>query len=175
MSRIKFITLLKKYQNGIATEAECNVVDSWYALLDEEPRQLTEKQWSELEDRLWLRLKSDVLGHSEEAQIIVLPFWQKTYFKMGLVGTIVLLLGFSIFYYQNILRNDNSQDGFELIVNSTEGIKTVVLEDKSKVFLNPKTELRFPSHFSVENPFRLPTFNMKIKPLNPAVLNIFQS
>ncbi len=149
MSRIRFIILLQKYQNGIATEAESIVVENWYALLEEEPRQLTEKQWSELEDRLWLKLEGNALGHSEEAKIIFLPFWQRTYFKMGLVGTIVLVLGFSIFYYQNILTKDKFQDGFELVINPTEGIKSVLLEDGSRVLLNPKSELRFPPHFAL--------------------------
>ena len=150
MSRIKFIALLQKYQNGIATEAECKVVENWYALLEEKPRQLTEKQWIELENRLWIKLESDVLGHTRKAKIILLPFWQKTYFKMGLVGTIALLLGLSTYYYQNILRNDKSQDDLELVINSTEEIKSVMLEDGSKVLLNPKAELRFPPHFSLE-------------------------
>ncbi len=155
MSRSTFVALLQKYQQQTATDAEKQVVEQWYILLEELPRQLTEKEWMELENRLWQKLQNQISGVEAPAQTVFIPFWQRTVFKIGVAAAVVIAAALGYLFYQNdgvgtlsqALANQKIK-GMELVVNTTSTMLPVMLEDGSKVTLNPQSELRFPTHFT---------------------------
>jgi len=155
MNRSTFVALLQKYQQKTATDAEKQVVEQWYTLLEEQPRQLPEKEWLELENRLWQKLQNQILGLEATTQTIVIPLWQRTIFKIGAAASVVIVAALGYLFYQGNMTAMRTQGlvrqkvkGMELVVNTTSNILPVTLEDGSKVTLHPQSELRFPTHFT---------------------------
>ena len=154
MNRSTFVALLQKYQQQTASDAEKQVVEQWYILLEEQPRQLTEKEWLELENRLWQKLQNQISGIEVPAQTIFIPFWQLPVFKLGVAASVVVATALGYLSYQDNGTDTPSQalvhqkvKGMELVVNTTSTMLPVTLEDGSKVTLSPQSELRFPTHF----------------------------
>jgi transmembrane sensor len=152
MSRTAFAALLQKYQSGKVTPAEQRVVEQWYALLDEEPRELSTQQWIELENRLWRKLRHESTGEDDTAVPVGIVLGRTINTWMAIAASIILFLGFAYYFTQNINRTDRIAEGGEdvlkLVENSGTTVMVVALEDSSKVFLNPGAELRFPAHFT---------------------------
>lgn len=154
MSRKSFASLLHKYQAGQATEAERAVVEQWYALLEEDPRHLSEAEWASWEERLWQKLNRNV-GDTEVGTTVV-PLWNRPLMRFGLAAAFALLLGIGYVLNQDKegsvfeLPSSESLAGLESAINRTAGIMTVRLEDGSRVRLSPNAELRYPARFATE-------------------------
>lgn len=59
-SRKAFGKLLQKYLEGKCSESEKALVEQWYELIDEEPRQnYTEKEWEALQYKLWRKIEEE--------------------------------------------------------------------------------------------------------------------
>ena len=152
MNRSSFASLLKKYQSGTASPEERQVVEQWYALLEEEPRELSVKEWDRLENRLWKRLKEVAFGEEEESENTrVVPLWKRLVLRAGIAASIAVLLAAGFFYnkkevlLETVIKGKN--EGMEIVVNRGSSIMSVILEDSSKVWLNQGGELRYPKHF----------------------------
>jgi len=182
MSRKTFAALFQKYQSGNATEEERKVVEQWYALLDEKPRTLNAKEWQELEKRLWNNLQINALGREPAPGGRTVSLWSNTVFKMGIAAAIALLVVVGFLSY----RNDTSEpsqksplaskiDADNVIANTTHKVLSVILEDSSRVSLNPGSKLRYPIHFSVERREVLLTgeafFEVSENPERPFLVN----
>lgn len=157
MNRSTFVELLQKYQQQTATHAEKLVVEQWYALLEEQPCQLTEKQWMEFESRLWQKLQSQISGTVIKPETLVIPLWKRSFFKIGVAASVVMASVFGYLFYQDQISTILTQSfvekkikGMESVVNTTSKVLSVVLEDGSKVTLNPQSEIRFPTHFTLQ-------------------------
>lgn len=152
MSRTSFAALLQKYQSGDVTPAEQLVVEQWYALLGEEPRALSTQEWTDLENRLWRKLKNESMGEDDAADPVAIVFWRRTSTWFTAAASIVMILGFSYYFTLDTDRvevaSDSSEKVLKLIENPGTTVMVVALEDSSKVFLNPGAELRFPEHFT---------------------------
>ncbi len=154
MSRKNFAVLLHKYQAGQATEAERAVVEQWYALLEEDPRHLSEAEWAAWEDRLWRKLNRSMGGGDVATSVV--PLWNRPFLRFGLAAALALLLGVGYVLLQDKavplfeLPSSESVSGLESAINRTEGMITVRLEDGSRVRLSPNAELRYPARFATE-------------------------
>ncbi len=156
MSRTTFAALLHKYQTGAATPSERQVVEQWYALLKEEPRPLSEREWKSLENRLWAALKQKAMGKATPDEAKVVPLWQRSVFKLSIAASVCLLAVFGYGIYKlsqseglpvgEILSKTES--GLKVVRNTTVEDLAVALEDGSKVLLKPESELRFTEPFA---------------------------
>ncbi len=158
MNRTAFAALLRKYQNADATVAERQVVEQWYALLDEEPRPLMAQERKEVEERLWRALQEAVLGREVRALTSQPPFWQHNFFKLGIAAAVGLMLVFGYQFYQRPILKEQTADpvavekveGMKTVANTTVKKLSVALEDGSRALLSPGSELKFPHHFAAE-------------------------
>jgi len=156
MSRTTIAALLQKYRSGTASEAEQKLVEQWYAMLEEEPRPISEPEWKALEHRLWTTLQAKAFGKESMAGARVIPFWQKNFFKPGIAAAVALLLTIGYVIYKSDLSESSSgvgavQDesaGTRLFTNTSQKPLPLTLEDGSKVTLDPNSELKVPDHFS---------------------------
>lgn len=156
MSRKTFAALLHKYQAGQATEAERGVVEQWYDLLEENPRPLNDREWKELENRLWATLEKKALGKVVLTKKKVVPLWQPPLFKLGVAASICLLavFGYSIDKFErpeNLANREvthKAAAGTKVVKNITEEDLPVTLEDGSRVLLKPESEISFPEPFA---------------------------
>lgn len=150
MNRSSFALLLKKYQSGAVSLEEREVVEQWYALLEEEPRELSAKEWGRLENRLWKRLKEAAFGEEDESTRMV-PLWRRTVFKASVAASIAVLLVAGFFYNSNevllgpVIKSEG--EDMKIVVNHGASVMSVLLEDSSKVLLSQEGELRYPKHF----------------------------
>lgn len=156
MSRTTIAALLQKYRSGTASETERKLVEQWYALLEEEPRPISEPEWKALEHRLWATLQAKAFGknHTKEARAI--PFWQTNLFKVGLAAAVALLFVVGYVVYRTGINENLSGKGavlsagagMKLYSNTSQKPLPLTLEDGSKVTLDPNSELEVPDHFS---------------------------
>ncbi len=154
MSRTTFALLLQKYGDGTATAAERQVVDDWFALIDEKPQALSATDWQHLEGRLWKKLESQALG-IEPSDVPVIPFWRRASVRWAAAASIagILLLGY--FRYQpstptepTLTITTEHRLGMKRAKNGSTKPMPVRLEDGSTVWLDPAGEIQFPTHFS---------------------------
>jgi transmembrane sensor len=152
MDRISFAALLLKYQSGNVTPAEQDVVEQWYALLGEEPRELSTQEWISLENRLWRKIAQEpaaIEGLKVPARTVLGRKW---YTWIAIAASVVLVMGFGYFFTRTV--NDTAEVTGEeehllkRIENRGAKVMVVALEDSSKVFLSPGAELSFPEHFT---------------------------
>lgn len=154
MRRKKIASLLHKYQSGLATETEREVVEQWYALLEENPYQLSEAEWASWEERLWQKLNRKVGGGDTGTATRIVPLWNRPFMKFGMAAAIVLLLGmgYELLWDKkpNTLTELASPEdiaGLEVAVNRTASNVLLQLEDGSRISLSPQAELRYPKRF----------------------------
>jgi ferric-dicitrate binding protein FerR (iron transport regulator) len=154
MSRSSFAALLKKYQSGQATKSEIQIVEQWYALMEEKPRPLTEDEYAALEYRLWRKVKGKSFEIPNLYHAKVIPTRKRGFIGLGLAASIILAL--AVFYLyptdsSSIVRQYEQYPYQEQVVNKGSGVLKVDLEDGSKVMLNPGSKLSYPTHFANEN------------------------
>ncbi len=155
-SRKAFGKLLQKYLEGNCTESEKHLVEQWYELIDEAPRQnYTESEWEELEYKLWQRIEEESFEPSDASPETLnnSGFWHT--YRVGIAASITLILGFGTWWY---LKNQDSQS----TIASTQQLKSEItlkdntsakpikinLEDGSTVTLSPHSQLQYPNHFA---------------------------
>ncbi|MCE6989571.1 FecR family protein [Dyadobacter sp. CY323] len=152
MSRTSFAALLLKYQSGDITPAEQLVVEQWYALLGEEQRELSAQEWMDLENRIWGKLQQESMDDDIATVPVKSVFGQKIGAWIAVAASVILTLGFGYYFAQTINGTNRVSEGdqqtLKRIENTGLTVVVVVLEDSSKVFLNPGAELRFSEHFT---------------------------
>ena len=152
MSRTSFAALLLKYQSGNITPDEQLVVEQWYALLGEEPRELSTQEWIELENRLWRKLRHESLGDADTTVPAKIVFLRRMKTWIAIAASIILLLASGYYFTKNTDKVDQVATAREKVLKHIENagatVMVVALEDSSKVFLDPGAELRFPEHFT---------------------------
>jgi transmembrane sensor len=156
MSRTTIAALLQKYRSGTASEAERKLVEQWYALLEEEPRPISEPEWKALEHRLWTTLQAKAFGKNYRKETQVIPFWQSRLFKVSVAAAVALLFVVGYVMYRTGINENLSGKGavlsagagMKLYTNTSQKPLPLTLEDGSKVTLDPNSELEVPDHFS---------------------------
>ncbi len=153
MSRTSIAALLKKYQSGNATAAERRIVEQWYALIEEEPRSLSPREWEALEKRLWMKLQNGAFGDQALPEVEATPLWRRV--RVIAAASVALLLALGYLLYRDDKNPDRGmayekEAGMERVVNTGPAVLPVALEDGSTVLLSPESELQFPTHFEAQ-------------------------
>lgn len=150
MDRNTFTLLLKRYLTGIASKKEIQVVEHWYALLEEVPRELHEEEWNLLEKRLWQKVQSSAGFSPNATGLGKFKTKQVRYVNYSIAACITLLLISSYFIFFSNGKTSGFPEngvGFEIIENKSNFDRRVTLEDGSLVILQPSAKIQFPTHF----------------------------
>lgn len=152
MSHSTFTDLLKKYQLGIATESEREVVEQWYALIEEEPRILNPDEWDLVEERLWLKLEEKTAPGAGSGQVKAVRRQgaPARYAAAAVFLFAAAFLGFLLLRQrpEPVPAGTVATTGLKSVRNPDEKEMRVVLEDSSIVLLAPGSELSYPGHFT---------------------------
>lgn len=153
MDRVEFNLLLKKYLRGNCSPGEEELVHQWYQLLNEEmPESLTEQEINDLEDRLWNNISIHTIVAPEPVSSKI-----KSLFPVAVkwIAAASVVIIFTVIAYRlneppKQLKNNETvhQDNLRQEFNTGPGIRTVNLEDGSRVQLEPGARLSFPDRFS---------------------------
>lgn len=152
MSREIFHGLLEKYNQGLCTEAEKQIVEQWYELLDNQEHVLQPEEYTSIEQRLWSKISQKIAG-DEQPEI---PKKGIRYLSLKRIIGIAAILCIATTLLLIIRQSTQDRNALFLAehVNALKTIKNVGttslmigLEDGSKVTLEPKAQLTFPTHF----------------------------
>lgn len=154
MSRQNFQLLLKKYQDGQCTDAERQVVESWFSLLDDEEafQKLSKADLLQVENRLWSRLQNSI---SAKKEMTTSPAIVRKLSPALRVAAVVFFLAVaaSLLYFLTrtpAINDSNSiatSDWIRKINSGTTAMK-LSLEDGSTVELAPNSTLSYLPHFA---------------------------
>jgi len=154
-SRKAFGKLLQKYLEGKCSESERQLVEQWYELIDEAPRQnYTEKEWEALEYKLWRKIESESFEPADESiESSKLGFW-RTY-RTGIAASVALLIGVGTWWYLGnrdtnpaTITTQPTQSEIAIRENTSAKPIRIDLEDGSTVTLSPHSQLQYPNHFA---------------------------
>jgi transmembrane sensor len=155
MDRKAFHLLLKRYLDGSCSPEERRIIDQWYDLLDHEQSDpLTEIEISEIENRLWNKIRKQksedrIISSKTQGALYPLRTWMKYIAVAALLAA--LIAGFRIWIFPSqvpdSLISHQVQRGLLEVANHSNGIKLVKLEDGSSVELQPGSIIAFPAHF----------------------------
>jgi len=150
-SRKAFGKLLQKYLDGNCSEPERELVEQWYELINEEPRQnYTDQEWAALEYKLWQKIEVDIF---ETEAPVAFSFWRNH--RISIAASVTLLLGVGAWWYLAKQDNQPTHTTFQAPVNEQKLIDNtsakplkIALEDGSTVTLSPHSQLQYPNHFA---------------------------
>ncbi|WP_337044336.1 FecR family protein [Emticicia sp. 17c] len=153
-SRKAFGKLLQKYLDGKCNESEKHLVEQWYELIDEEPRQnYTETEWQELEYKLWRKIEKDAFETADTEEISGFSFWRS--YRISIAASVTLLMGLGVWWYismQNskptIANTEQVKNEMNLMDNTSAKPIRIDLEDGSTVTLSPHSQLQYPNQFA---------------------------
>ena len=154
MNRQSFVILLNKYLNGNCTSEEQKVMEQWYYLLEEAP----DNEWNvkNLEEKIWLKISEQTFEQKDfvEEKTNSFGFWINKNFKVGIAASVLLIAGLLFWNYSkkepfdtSISFETSTPKGLLEMLNSTTTVKIIILEDGSKVTLEPNSKLNYPAHF----------------------------
>ncbi|GAB3502852.1 FecR family protein [Emticicia fontis] len=155
-SRKAFGKLLQKYLEGKCSESEVALVEQWYELIDEEPRQnYTESEWQELEYKLWRKIEEQSLEPADLSPETAPGFSIWRSYRIGIAASVTLLLGVGAWWYLNksdgqstIVSTQQSKNELTSMGNTSAKPIRIALEDGSIVTLSPHSQLQYPNHFA---------------------------
>jgi len=144
MDKKAFHSLLKRYLDGKCTEEEKSIIDRWYDLLDDDAQAPGDE--SELEDRLWNRIRGEMKAGMPESQRPkpLLP----VILRYSAAAAIVVALSISVLWEAR-----RPAPGGKPRLQSAETIhtdvqpRTIVLEDGTRMTIKDGSKVDFPEHF----------------------------
>ncbi len=158
MEPVQLRKLLKKYLLRQATDEEKKRVTQWYDDLGDSktPVYLSPTQRQEMAAKLWtgIRVRTAEAGQPiPGAPQLQKPRrkwqWLKTAYWIGTATAFVTIMGLLIWSYTlEPVRPSAAKAAFREKVNQTLALMEVVLEDSTRVWLQPGSSLRYPSPFT---------------------------
>ncbi|RYU97044.1 FecR family protein [Emticicia agri] len=156
-SRKAFGKLLQKYLEGKCSESEKHLVEQWYELIDEEPRQnYTEREWEALEYKLWQKIEEESLKTDDifTETSSTFGFWRS--YRVGIAASVTVLLSFGTYWYLHqkqsnqpaIVSAQQPKNELTVMDNTSSKPVRINLEDGSTVTLSPHSQLQYPNHFA---------------------------
>jgi transmembrane sensor len=155
-----FIELLERYINGECTAEEIAIVKKWYFSFendDDHVSELTLLEEKKLEERIYSQIISSlgVDGEAEEEIITETATPRRSYTVWyAIAAAAILFIVFGTLLLNNktsgIIEKQTASSGIieqVLITNNTHQIYKKVLPDNSIVWLNPKSQIKFPKVF----------------------------
>lgn len=150
MNREQFAALLEKYQEGRCSEQEKQLVEHWFALLENENADdVSEDDLDGAGDRMWASMQEQAsLPHLQDRERRS-PF-RSVYLRWAAMAASLVLIGW-FFTGRRAYRNvPLTAYTWQEQRNDGETVLPVMLEDSSVVELRPGSSLRYPSRFSEE-------------------------
>lgn len=156
MNKRHFHQLLTRYRSGACTEREARLVDQWFALIDGDGADLTDRQSEETEERLWRAIRSRTGSltepqHPAATERKPLHF----FFRWRWVAAAMFVLAAWGGYQWSRKNAGDAGDrvageaSSQLVtrVNATAAPMWVPLPDGSRVSLQPKSTIEYPADF----------------------------
>lgn len=147
MNREQFAALLEKYQHGQCTEQEKQLVEHWFALLENENADdISESGLDDAEERMWAGMQQKASLPDFHERDGNSPF-RSIYLRWAGMAASLLLIGW--FFAGKVLDRNVPLTAYtwEEKRNDGNNVLPVMLEDSSVVELRPGSSLRYPSHF----------------------------
>ena len=147
MNREQFAALLEKYQEGRCTEQEKQLVEHWFALLENENAgEVSESDLDGVEERMWAGMQESAYLPDLHERNGNSPF-RSIYLRWAAMAASLLLIGW--FFAGKILDRHVPLTAYtwEEKRNDGSNVMPVMLEDSSVVELRPGSSLRYPSRF----------------------------
>jgi len=138
--------LITKYKKGLCNEQEIEILNQW---IDEQGLDQpgyyfkNAEQENVLKEAIRSRIKSSLFPERKKRNPTHLQAWLKVAAVLLLAGTI------GIWSWNNYSHKPT--EPYTSIYNPAGQLKTVILPDGSKVFLNAATRISFPSKFTAAN------------------------
>lgn len=157
MQRQDFIILLQRYLDDACTPAEKEVMDYWYDLLDEEYDQKVSKvSQEELEAVLWAKINENLNPTEKQPFLISAPRWWQNRALYWAAASLFLFLGLAyLLPFGGIVPGQNLDSATAQLVagmqeeTNTESVaKWIVLEDSTRILLEPGSRIHFTSPFA---------------------------
>lgn len=148
MNRNRFDILLDNYLSGSCTEAEKQLVEQWYALLDNDVNYPSDIET--LKNIIWEKVQAQI-----QPPTPIIPLWQRPIFKYLVAASWLLILGWGLDYFINKEKIDTtlsflSQADVVSQKNTSDKVISLFLEDSSKVDLSPNAEISYPRQFMAD-------------------------
>ncbi|HLP38179.1 FecR family protein [Lacibacter sp.] len=161
MNKKKFQSILKRYVQGSASDAERALIDQWYELLDEETPEVNLHADIQLvEKRLWEKIKTQtftkehssapVFSINTNHKVELLHLWSK---RLAFAAVSIGVLFLIVSQFQSVQSERTTAlkpviSGLEKKENRTGKPMIFQLEDGSKITLQPNAKLSYPLHFA---------------------------
>ncbi len=149
MNRNNFDQLLDKYLLGLCSPDEKNVVEQWYALLDNQDIPLPNNS-EELKNKIWQKLQEETQRTSKR-NLEVFSIGQRSILKYAATIALLIMTAFYFYNQQNTTLNSviTVTEGIKLLKQKNTGDKilSLTLNDSSQVDLEPNAELIYPNRF----------------------------
>ncbi|SEI58807.1 FecR family protein [Dyadobacter sp. SG02] len=147
MNREQFAALLKKYQEGTCTEQEKQLVEHWFAILENENAgEVSDSDLDGAELRIWAGMQEKAYLPDLHERDGNSPF-RSIYLRWAAMAASLLLIGW--FLAGKLLDRNVPLSAYtwEEKHNGGSNVMPVMLEDGSVVELRPGGSLRYPSRF----------------------------
>jgi ferric-dicitrate binding protein FerR (iron transport regulator) len=144
----KLAQLLKKYQKGICTEKELETLYEWYENLNNSTPDVVFKDENHrlsVKQNILTNIRKKVENKKDRRISDIHPFYQNKFWRNMAAGFILLAATVVI----GLRLQSHSQLAVYISEKTDSGkMKELLLTDGTKVYLNAKSELRFPQTFN---------------------------
>ena len=152
MDQKYFHGILKKYLQGQATAEEEKMIDSWYADMGKDfYSSMDSREESELENKYWSTITSHIRKKKQSTNNRTIIPW----YSIGIAASVLVALVSYLYviHYKPTEKNvlalqDEGYLKWEQISNTGEVPQLITLPDKSKVTLEPQSQLKFSAAFN---------------------------
>ncbi|MGS2741775.1 FecR family protein [Sinomicrobium sp. M5D2P17] len=148
MTEKQFQHLLEKYLNDTASASERKQVERFFEILQTERSadfQWLEKDKQRVKDLIKNQFKQKIDRRRSK------PFHRKRIFRLAAVLLLLVGLAFLWQYTLQDLNIKQESEASRLVVTQVHQIKTIVLEDGTRIILNSGSTLKYPSGFENES------------------------
>lgn len=152
--------LLKKYLRGETTPEEADIIDNWYASLQENPDDVSLLDPLELDivqNKIFDRIKGNIsVGEKKEeiTKIVSTPIYLKTPFKLAAAISAIAVIGIGAILFNQkglpSLQRESVASSSEIqgTYNNSTTTRRVVLQDGTAILLKPNSSIEYPEKFS---------------------------
>jgi len=142
MTRQDARKLLRKYRLGQCTPDEKSWVEQWYSKIAKQEFSL-EHDIVKHQSISWKTIQNNISGKNKQSSFLFTrPFL--------IAASVLLLLGLSFLFYHNravFTQSESEAVRFSLIETRNSELKSLVLPDGSKVWLNAGSKLKYSNQF----------------------------